>query len=226
MGTTTDGNRSVRAVGLGLVSALALAGPTGAAAPGPDFFRTAQGAAALSLRAGPSPGADVLGTVPAGADGLANLGCKGDTAAAAHWCLVGYGQQAGWLPGTALAKGSGEDPPAIGSEAESLDRSEWRTASPISEGAERYVKIGPREGMVGNGGCNEFHGRFEQDGDALSIGPLVIRPTACRDQMVEAETDFLSALALTHRGVVFYQVLVLLDDQGTILMHLIRDDRD
>ncbi|MEM7177196.1 MAG: META domain-containing protein [Pseudomonadota bacterium] len=212
---------------LGLIGAMY--GASGATAAEPDFFQTVQGAAAPSLQAAPGADAAALGSVPAGTDGLVNLGCQ-DTSAADDatqpWCLIGYEEQAGWVRGGALAEGSGEDPPATGSGTAALNRTEWRPAGPIVPGVERYIRFGPRKGMGGSGGCNQFHGRFEQDGEALSIGPLVIRPIACRDHLVDEETDFLSALTSTHRGVAFRDILVLLDDQGLILMHLVRSDRD
>jgi hypothetical protein len=122
------GNRaaSVAAVLTGmLVLALGLApGHTRAEADGPDCYRVTGVAAndVLQLRDGPNPEARSIGSIPADATGLRNLGCQGgltlqefSTLSQAEkdaiqrkrprWCNVDYRGQVGWVAGRFLAEG-------------------------------------------------------------------------------------------------------------------------
>lgn len=91
-------------------------------ADGPDFYRLAETTptGGVPLRAAPSAEAAVLATLPAGANGLANLGCEGrlslaewgeaseaERAAAADrvWCRIGTREHQGWVRGRYLVEG-------------------------------------------------------------------------------------------------------------------------
>ncbi len=69
----------------------------------------------------------------------------------------------------------------------------------------RHAVVGPKVGtrltlmfqdgqVSGSSGCNRFHGAFEVDGKALSIGPLATTRMACEDAVMAQEREFLSAL--------------------------------
>jgi hypothetical protein len=96
-----------------------------ATADGPDFYRVRDSANgdALSIHKQASPHADIVGTIPATASCIKNLGCQGGlsleeftrlstagrTAAnKAHprWCHIEYQGINGWVPGHFLAEGS------------------------------------------------------------------------------------------------------------------------
>ena len=96
-----------------------------ATADGPDFYRVRDSANdnVLSIRKQASPHADIVGTIPATASCIKNLGCQGGlsleeftrlspterTAAnEAHprWCHIEYQGIIGWVPGRFLAEGA------------------------------------------------------------------------------------------------------------------------
>jgi uncharacterized protein YraI len=107
--------------------ALAAIGQAAAEADGPDFYRVVGVAphSALNMRAAPSTDARRIGAIPAGTDGLRNLGCKGglsfaewqkaDEAAReagrrARWCRIAFGGTEGWVAGRYLAEGGPPKP--------------------------------------------------------------------------------------------------------------------
>jgi uncharacterized protein YgiM (DUF1202 family) len=113
----------------GLVPAIALiaAGwvtPVFGTADGPDFFAVTGVAAddVLNLRAGPSAGADKIGSIPHDAGGLRNLGCVGLPAYGEwermteqqrresrmnYWCKVEFRGNEGWVAGRFLREDGG-----------------------------------------------------------------------------------------------------------------------
>jgi len=50
------------------------------------------------------------------------------------------------------------------------------------------------ESASGFGGCNNFNGGYELDGDSLSIGPLAATLMACEEDKSAAEAAYLPAL--------------------------------
>jgi uncharacterized protein YraI len=99
------------------------AGTAMAEASGPDFFRVVNVAAddMLNIRAAPDAGAEKLGAIPPGADGVRNLGCEGglsfaewqtatpaerEAAEQRRWCRVAYGGVEGWAAARFLAEGA------------------------------------------------------------------------------------------------------------------------
>jgi heat shock protein HslJ len=50
------------------------------------------------------------------------------------------------------------------------------------------------EGASGFGGCNNFNGAYELDGDSITIGPLAATLMACEDDKSAAEAVYLPAL--------------------------------
>lgn len=98
--------------------------PSAGADGGPDHYRVVGVApgASLILRAEPDPNAASLGTVPADARRLRNLGCQGgpsllewermtptqrEAARLRRWCRVGWQGVDGWLPGVHLVEDGG-----------------------------------------------------------------------------------------------------------------------
>lgn len=101
---------------------VALAASAQADADGPDFYRLAETAPSegVPLRSAASTEAELLAVLPAGTDGLANLGCEGrlsfaewEAASAAErsaaadrvWCRVRTASHQGWVPGRHLVEG-------------------------------------------------------------------------------------------------------------------------
>ena len=99
--------------------------PAAAEADGPDYYRVTAVAAddALNIRAEPNAHAAVVGRIPANADCVRNLGCRGgltftefSTLSKAEqaerlrenprWCRVEYQGVTGWVAGRYVAEGS------------------------------------------------------------------------------------------------------------------------
>ncbi|HZO08995.1 MAG TPA: SH3 domain-containing protein [Myxococcota bacterium] len=124
--------RGARASGLAAVAAIAVgAGTAGAEADGPDFFRVrgVREGRSLTVRAEPGVESARVGSLPAGADGIRNLGCEGglpldaweraseaerEAARWRRWCRIEYRGLTGWAAGPFLAEGG---PPEGSSEA-------------------------------------------------------------------------------------------------------------
>lgn len=69
----------------------------------------------------------------------------------------------------------------------------------------RHAVVGPKVGtrltlmfkdgqVSGSSGCNRFHGPFEVDGKALTVGALATTRMACEDAVMAQEQEFLRAL--------------------------------
>jgi uncharacterized protein YraI len=114
-----------RLLAIAVVGAISLGaiGHAAAEADGPDFNRVVGVAAesVLNIRAEPSARARKIGTIPAGADGIRNLGCRGglsfeewrtaspearEAGRRARWCRIAFDGMEGWVAGWFLAEGS------------------------------------------------------------------------------------------------------------------------
>lgn len=121
------GRALVSRLSLAWLVALTASGQAAAEADGPDFYRVVGVAphSALNLRAAPSVDARRIGAIPAGTDGLRNLGCKGglsfgewqkaDAAAReagrrARWCRIAFAGTDGRVAGRYLAEGGPPTP--------------------------------------------------------------------------------------------------------------------
>lgn len=189
-----------------------------AEADGPDFFRVTGVAAddMLNLRAGPEADAPRLAAIPAGTDGLRNLGCVGGlslaewsaaseaeraAAASTRWCRIGWKGLEGWVAGRFLGEGSA---PA---EADIL--SAWRPVPADPESRAELVFL--RGGRVsGSTGCNRFNGSARvEDGRLVMPDPFAMTMMACPPDLQAAEDRFL-ALLRARPAIVFDPVADLL----------------
>lgn len=90
---------------------------------GPDFFRVGglPAGQALSIHSAPEASAGVIGEIPAGTDGLKNLGCRGgltfaewekatpaerESARDNRWCRIGFRDITGWVRGRFIVEGA------------------------------------------------------------------------------------------------------------------------
>jgi heat shock protein HslJ len=64
-------------------------------------------------------------------------------------------------------------------------------------GTEITLTLGEDGQLNGSGGCNNYSGSYEIDGDAITIGPLVTTRMACQEPagVMEQESAYLTALA-------------------------------
>jgi heat shock protein HslJ len=99
----------------------------------------------------------------------------------------------------------------------SLEHRRW---TPIYGGAEPMpegqVTIELRDGgVVGQGPCNTFGGRYTLDGTAIAIGPLESTRMSCPD--LELEKELLGDLELARSYAIDAGDLVLFDEQGAAI---------
>lgn len=222
-----------------------LAGSAGATADGPDFYRVTGLAAGerLALRAGPGADHAGIGTVPAGAEGLVNFGCRGglsltewqaadpDERAAAgerRWCRIGHGAVIGWSCGMALAEGTDRGAWRGGARLGDLAGSEWlvRDFAGVPVAVEAWIRFEDDGRVFGHSGCNRFTGRREGKAHALSLGPLAMTRMACPDPQSTVELAFMKALEATAEAVATSRLLALFDARGRLLVTLARRDAD
>ncbi|MFT5784136.1 MAG: heat shock protein HslJ [Candidatus Krumholzibacteriia bacterium] len=87
-----------------------------------------------------------------------------------------------------------------------------------STATEMHFILNADDTISGFGGCNNFSGSWEMDGDQLMIGPLMATKMAC-DNM-EIETRFLGALDGAVAAVVDDATLTVTDGDGIELRFL------
>lgn len=224
--------------GLLLIAALMLAAapmaPARADADGPDHFRVVhvRPGGALNMRAGPSTADARIGRIPAAADGLVNLGCKGglafaewqkaspdERAAAAktRWCRIGYNGATGWVAARYLAESSLPAAPQP-----ALPGSAWRLPGG-SEAGEAWIAFSEGGEVTGFSGCNRFGGRVETGAAAIAFSPLHITRMACAGEgRAGRETRFLAALGKAARYTIAGDTLTLRDAADAPLLTLER----
>jgi lactoylglutathione lyase len=70
----------------------------------------------------------------------------------------------------------------------------------------------------GSGGCNRFAGGYRLEDDRLTFEPLASTRMACAPEIVQAETEFFTALGRCARAAVADGELVLVDEDGAELL--------
>jgi heat shock protein HslJ len=72
--------------------------------------------------------------------------------------------------------------------------------------------------VAGSTGCNRYHGGYELDGSAISLGPVASTVMACEPARDAVERAFTSALAGTVAHTVAGETLELLDAEGLVVL--------
>lgn len=215
------------------------------AADGPDFYRlngvTAN--SSLNIRSGPGATSQILGKIPANADGLVNFGCVGGldadqwaaatpaqraTALSDRWCKIGYNRIIGWSAAQYLAEGKGPDAFKGGGRLSSLAGSEWQlrdlAGMPIEVDA--WIAFKGDDLVSGLAGCNRFNGKFSVKQGKFEIGPLAMTQMACPQNMMDIERVFSIALEATQSITATHLLLALFNAEGQLLATLTRRDAD
>ncbi|MEH6527546.1 MAG: META domain-containing protein [Sneathiella sp.] len=216
-----------------------------AGADGPDFYRLndVTSNSLLNIRSGPSITSPILGQIPAGTDGLANLGCVGgldaDQWASANaakrtaalkdrWCKIGYSRIIGWSAAQYLKEGTGPDAFKGGGRLSSLAGSEWQlrdlAGMPVEE--EAWIAFKRDDLVSGLGGCNRFNGKFSVKQGKFDIGPLAMTQMACPPEMMETERGFSKALEATQSITATHLLLAFFGADNQLLATLTRRDAD
>ncbi|MBL8584143.1 MAG: META domain-containing protein [Rhizobiaceae bacterium] len=194
---------------------LGLAAPALAAADGPDYFRVigVKAGNVLNMRSGPGQSHSVVGSIPAGTDGVRNLGCQGgmtleefskateaEQAAARYrrWCNVEFRGTTGWAAGWHLAEGQGPavtaapavEPPVLGTK--------WVLTSVSGTPArgDAWLTLSKDNTVNGNAGCNTFRGGARVGAGTITFDPLASTMMACTEDGVSAQESDLHAVLL------------------------------
>lgn len=219
--------------------------PALATADGPDYFAVTGVANndVLNIRTKPSVSGELIGSIPANGDGIANLGCKGgltyqewesateeERAAAVktRWCRVGYDRTIGWVAGWFLTEGSREDQFRAGGLLSSTAGSEWQVrdfAGDLPE-ADAWVSFKSDNLIRGNGGCNNFNGTYTPEQSHGIFGPIGSTRKMCPDPEMRTEARLFQALGKAQEMVMFHLVMALFDENGALLATFGRSDPD
>ena len=118
----------------------------------------------------------------------------------------------------------------LASRADPLAGSAWE---PVEIDAEAFATAGDafvrfeQEGAVfGNGGCNNFRGRYLVNGEAILFGPLATTRMACPDDIGQKEFLFLQTLDKARGFARAETALTLSDAAGAVIMRLRQRDPD
>lgn len=211
------------AVSVALVLATAgLAVPAWAEASGPDYLQVVgvKNGNVLNVRSGPGQSHSVVGTIPAGSDGVRNLGCEGgmtleefsaasksEQAAARYrrWCKVEFQGTTGWAAGWHLGEGQAPASAAAPSTEPALAGTKWVLASVAGTSAkgDAWLTLTPEGGVNGNGGCNSFRGGAKIGDGTIEFEPLASTMMACAEDGVSAQESSVHAVLL---GKTSYQI--------------------
>ncbi len=112
----------------------------------------------------------------------------------------------------------------------SLAGSEWSiefiAGGKGKDGVEPLVRFGGDGEVAGNSGCNDFRGRYRQDGDIVEIGPLASTKKVCLNDGMDLEYRFLEALEHSHRVTGGHLRITIFARDGRRLLDLRRQDWD
>jgi heat shock protein HslJ len=79
-----------------------------------------------------------------------------------------------------------------------LGNTSWTVVSiagqPTILDARPTMTFAPEGAVSGTGGCNQYNGSFQTDGDRITIGPVSSTLMGCEDERGRQETAFLSGL--------------------------------
>ena len=89
-----------------------------------------------------------------------------------------------------------------------------------------FVQFGSNREMNGNGGCNNFGGSYELNGERLIIGPIMSTKKACFGDVMKQESAFFQALQKAHHIQATHLKLIIFDAENNELLSLKRRDWD
>lgn len=220
-------------------------GPAMATADGPDYFAVTdfEPGDVLNIRSKPAASGALIGTIPADATGIANLGCIGGlsyaewldanetertSARKTRWCLIGYDRKIGWVAGWYLTESGEEDQFRAGGVLHDMAGSEWilRDFSGESAAAKAWLAFKSDGVVAGNGGCNNFTGSKKSNVDGASFSPMAATTMLCPDAEMDTEIRFFRAMEETRKVVAYHLLMALLDEDGELLATFTRRDAD
>ena len=113
---------------------------------------------------------------------------------------------------------------------EPLAGSEWRPTeiegTTIADDAGIFLRFASDGKVQGSGGCNNFTGSYEIDGEAISVGPLAATRMMCPGPVSDNEDRFFAALQKVAQFERERIHLTLKDDEGNVVVEFIQTDAD
>jgi heat shock protein HslJ len=208
----------------------------GATADGPDRFRVVdvRPGNSLNIRSGSSLAHERIGRIPAGTDGLVNLGCQGGLSFAEwqaaspeararsrdlRWCKIEYGGVTGWVAERYL----GESHMAA-TAGQTLHGTAWQLMTEgVGETGEVWIVFSEAGKVSGFTGCNRFNASFESSDSTVTISAVAMTRMACLgDERAARETEFLKALEHAARFTLTTETLTIRDATNAPLLTLER----
>jgi heat shock protein HslJ len=207
-----------------------------ATADGPDRFRVVDVRLgnSLNIRSGPSVAHERIGRIPAGTDGLINLGCEGGLSFAEwqaasleereasrdqRWCKIEYDDVTGWVAGRYL----GESQMAA-TAGQTLHSTAWQLKTEgVDEAGEVWIVFSETGKVSGSTGCNRFNASFESSDSTVMISVIAMTRMACLgEERASREADFVKALEEAARFTATAETLTLRDEANAPLLTLER----
>ena len=116
--------------------------------------------------------------------------------------------------------------PGCGGDDTSLEGTKWVMTAYAVDGSMQEALSTPAveatfaDGTVsGTGGCNQYNGSYELDGDRLSVGPSLARTMmACEQAIMDQEDAYLEALQSAASFKIDGDVLTIMDDSGATVL--------
>jgi len=102
-----------------------------------------------------------------------------------------------------------------------LAGSEWGP----DNGMDQFVQFLNDGDLAGHGGCNSYFGTYEQDGNKLKIGSLIMTKKLCPD-VIGAEKAFISALETARGFEASFKEINILDENNEVALSMRRRDWD
>lgn len=225
-------------------SGVLVCGSALAEASGPDFFNVSgvSDGSVLNIRAAPSTTAAVLATIPANAQGIANLGCEGGLSLAewetatdaekeasrqSRWCRVGFDRTIGWAAGQFLVEGSGDSSRVVGGRA-TIAGSEWglRDFAGRAVEVEAWVAFKADNAVTGNAGCNNFNGSYNTETTGAVFSPLGSTRMLCPQEQMDTELRVFQVMEYAQGLQTFDRVMALFGGEGEVLATFTQRDAD
>jgi heat shock protein HslJ len=95
------------------------------------------------------------------------------------------------------------------------------TSWAVPDAPKQYVEFKPQK-VSGNGGCNYFFGKYNQQKDNLKLGPLASTRKGCDAETMRQEMKFMLHLEQTTSAEILDKKLVFKNAKGDVLLKLSR----
>ena len=111
-----------------------------------------------------------------------------------------------------------------------LAGSEWRPVVldnyPVPADSQAFIAFKLEGKVIGSSGCNNFTGRYVEDGVALTFGTIASTRMMCPDDQMLVEIELLEVLEETHAVWRESTSLTLMGDGNRVLARFVQTDWD